>query len=176
MFEPINLLAAVQFAADKHRLQRRKDSGASAYINHPIDVAMVLAREGGVSDEDLLVAALLHDTVEDTKTTFDELERQFGRAIRNIVAEVTDDKTLDKQARKDLQVAHAPHASAAARHIKIADKICNIRDIGARPPVGWSVDRKLEYLAWAERVVAGCRGVNPRLEAAFDRASAEARS
>lgn len=166
--DPVNLLRALAFASEKHRNQRRKDSEASPYINHPIAVATVLAAEVGVTDETILIAAILHDTVEDTETTLEELERQFGRDVRNLVAEVTDDKSLPKQARKDLQVEHASAASRGAKQIKVADKVCNIRDIATSPPVDWPVRRKQEYLEWASRVVQGCRGVNAALDAVFD--------
>jgi len=165
---PATLLRAATFAAEKHRRQRRKDDEASPYINHPLAVASVLAVEGSVRDEALLVAALLHDTVEDTKTSFSELEAAFGSRVRCLVEEVTDDKSLPKEVRKSLQVAHAPSASPFAKQLKIADKICNIRDIMESPPSDWSEGRKAEYLAWTERVVAGCRGVNPSLDHAYD--------
>ncbi|MCP3994632.1 MAG: HD domain-containing protein [bacterium] len=163
------LLEAANFAADKHRDQRRKGAEASPYINHPLAVACLLAQEGGVDDEALLVAALLHDTVEDTDTTLEELEENFGSTVRWIVEEVTDDKSLPKKERKALQVKHAPNASAAAKQLKIADKICNVRDITDRPPAGWSRSRKAEYMSWTEDVVRGCRGVNEALDAAYDR-------
>lgn len=169
------LLRAATFAADKHRHQRRKDAEASPYINHPLAVAGVLALEADVQDEALLAAALLHDTVEDTNTTFAELEETFGPTVREIVREVTDDKSLPKQERKELQVSHAPHASDAAKQLKIADKICNIREIADSPPADWSPSRKAEYLSWTERVVRGCRGVNAALDAVYDRAVERAR-
>ncbi len=171
-----DFLHALAFAAHKHRDQYRKDVEQSPYINHPIAVAEILAHEGQVTDATLLIAAILHDTVEDTETSFAELEAQFGAAVANLVREVTDDKTLDKQQRKELQVEHARKGSPAAKQLKIADKLSNIRDIaGSRPPAGWSLERKIEYLNWAVRVVAGCRGVNPALEAAFDEGLTEAR-
>jgi guanosine-3',5'-bis(diphosphate) 3'-pyrophosphohydrolase len=169
------LLRAAAFAAEKHRHQRRKDAEGSPFINHPLAVATVLAVEGGVTDEAVLVAALLHDTVEDTETTFEELEATFGTTVRCLVAEVTDDTSLVKRARKQLQIEHAPGSSDAAKQLKIADKICNVRDIATKPPAGWSGQRKAEYLDWTCRVVAGCRGVNPALDAACDAALAEAR-
>jgi guanosine-3',5'-bis(diphosphate) 3'-pyrophosphohydrolase len=169
------LLRAATFAATKHRDQRRKDAGASPYINHPLSVAYVLAFDGGVQDQSILVAALLHDTVEDTETTLDELEEAFGSAVRGIVDEVTDDKSLPKGKRKALQIEHAPLGSTAAKQLKIADKICNIRDIVDCPPADWSDARKAEYLAWTEQVVQGCRGVNPALDAVYDHAIVEAR-
>jgi len=175
MIDPVRLLSALAFAAEKHSRQRRKDSEASPYINHPIAVATVLAAEGGVKVEAMLLAAVLHDTVEDTETTFEELEERFGRTVRDLVSEVTDDKSLPKQERKDRQVAHARAASPEARQIKIADKICNIRDIAGSPPADWPLDRKRAYLEWAGQVVDGCRGVNPRLDAAFDDALLAAR-
>jgi guanosine-3',5'-bis(diphosphate) 3'-pyrophosphohydrolase len=173
--DPAELLKAIAFAADKHRHQRRKDAEASPYINHPIAVANVLAGEGGVSDEVTLLAAVLHDTVEDTQTTFAELEQNFGPEVTALVREVTDDKSLAKAQRKLLQVEHAPGSSNRAKQLKIADKICNVRDIAVSPPANWQLQRRLEYLKWAEEVVAGCRGVNDRLDQAFNQAIANAR-
>lgn len=162
------ILKAISFAANKHRNQRRKDSDASPYINHPIAVANVLASEGNVDDERILLGAILHDTVEDTETTFADLTDNFGIEIADIVREVTDDKSRPKARRKELQIEHAPHASNHAKQIKIADKICNIRDILQAPPADWSVERKQEYLEWTNKVVEGCRGVNQCLDLVYD--------
>ena len=162
------LLTALAFAAHKHRDQRRKDVAASPYINHPIALANVLANEGGVADPVVLCAAVLHDTVEDTETTEAELRAVFGDKIAAVVMEVTDDKALAKAERKQAQVAHAPHISPEAKLVKLADKICNLRDILASPPAGWPVARKSDYFDWAAQVVAGLRGASPRLEAVFD--------
>jgi guanosine-3',5'-bis(diphosphate) 3'-pyrophosphohydrolase len=172
---PAHLLKAIAFAADKHRGQRRKDAEASPYINHPIAVATVLAVEGEVSDEVTLLAAALHDTVEDTQTTFKEIEERFGPEVAGLVRELTDDKSLDKKERKRLQIEHAPQSSSRAKQLKIADKICNIRDITVSPPADWSLDRRSKYLTWSEEVVAGCRNVNAKLDQAFDRAITHAR-
>lgn len=161
------LLKAISFAADKHRNQRRKDHEASPYINHPIAVAAILASEGGVADETLLIAAILHDTVEDTETSFEELEGIFGIEVSNVVKEVTDNKQLKKTERKSLQIDHAPHSSDQAKQIMIADKISNIRDIITKPPKSWATERKQKYLEWACEVVNGCRGVNPALDKIF---------
>ncbi len=164
------LLKATQFAADKHRNQRRKDAEASPYINHPIALANVLANEGGITDPVVLCAALLHDTIEDTDTTADELTLAFGPLITTVVKEVTDDKNLDKAVRKQLQIEHARHASAQAQLVKLADKICNLRDIAATPPADWTQQRKDEYFDWAKAVIDGVRGVHPQLESLFDEA------
>jgi guanosine-3',5'-bis(diphosphate) 3'-pyrophosphohydrolase len=169
------LLQAATFAADRHRDQHRKDADASPYINHPLAVAARLAGDGGVTDINLLAAALLHDTVEDTTTSLDEISQQFGDEVRQLVAEVTDDKLLPKVHRKELQIENAPHKSDRAKLLKIADKICNVRDIDAASPVGWDQDRKANYLDWAVSVVAGCRGVNPDLERLFDDSITRAR-
>ncbi len=169
------LLRALLFASIKHRDQRRKDVEASPYINHPIAVATVLAVEGNVTDEDILVAAVLHDTVEDTETTFVELEETFGAAVTELVRELTDDKSLPKEVRKQLQIDHAPGRSVGAKQMKIADKISNLRDITASPPADWPLERRRDYLDWAERVVAGCRGINPLLDEVFDATLARAR-
>ena len=167
--DPIGvLLKAVAFAADKHRTQRRKDADASPYSNHPIALANVLANEGGVTDVVVLSAAVLHDTIEDTNTTAEELTAIFGAKITATVLDVTDDKSLDKHDRKQRQIEHAPHISKEAKLVKLADKICNLRDILAAPPADWSPERKQGYFDWAAKVVAGVRGVHPELEAVFD--------
>lgn len=169
------LFDVLEFAAYKHRAQRRKDKDASPYINHPIALADVLANEGGVVDPVTLGAALLHDTIEDTKTTYAELRRAFGKEIADVVLEVTDDKKLEKSVRKELQVARAPHLSRRAKLVKLADKICNLRDIASNPPATWSRARKRAYYEWAKRVIDGLRGAHPGLERAFDRAYARKR-
>ena len=162
-------LEVLAFSAYKHRAQRRKDRHASAYINHPIELARVLHNEGGISDSATLSAAILHYTVEDTQTTQAELARKFGAGIADVVMEVTDNKRLHRHTRKRLQIEHAPHLSRRAKLVKLADKICNLRDLRDHPPVGWSRTRKREYFDWAKRVVDGLRGVHPSLERAFDR-------
>ena len=166
------LLKALAFAAHKHRDQRRKDAEASPYINHPIALADVLVNEGGICDPEILSAALLHDTVEDTDTTPQELLDAFGPRIARIVAEVTDDKNLAKAERKRLQVEHAAGISAEAKLVKLADKICNLRDVALRPPSGWGLERRCEYFDWAKSVVDRLRGAHAGLEAAFDAAYA----
>lgn len=164
------LLDAAQFAADRHRDQRRKGADATPYINHPLDVAALLAKHG-IDDIDILTAAILHDTVEDTETSIAELEDRFGGRIAAIVGEVTDDKSLAKAERKRLQVEHAPHKSREAKLVKIADKTSNLHDIVAAPP-DWPVERKRDYFDWGKDVVDGMRGVHAELEAAFDAAYA----
>ena len=166
------ILRAANFAADKHRDQRRKDAKASPYINHPLALANVLANEGGVTDAIVIAAALLHDTVEDTETTIEELEAAFGLDVAHIVAEVTDDKTLPKEDRKRLQVVKSASKSDGAKLVKLADKICNLRDIASSPPANWSISRRQAYFDWAAEVVAGTRGVSPTLENSFDQAYA----
>lgn len=164
------LLSALAFAAQKHRDQRRKDLVASPYINHPIALANVLANETGIDDERVLIAAILHDTIEDTETTAQELIREFGQEIAEIVLEVSDDKTLTAAERKRLQVEHAGTISRRAKLVKLADKICNLRDIASSPPADWSLERKQAYFDWAKAVVDGLRGAHPALEHIFDEA------
>lgn len=162
------IIRAAEFAACKHRDQRRKGRDASPYINHPIALASVLVEEGRVHDPVAICAALLHDTIEDTATTYDELRGQFGAVIADVVAEVSDAKFLGKAARKRLQVARARKSSKAARLVKLADKICNLRDIISSPPSDWPLDRKREYFDWARSVINEIRGTNARLERRFD--------
>ncbi|MDP8985545.1 MAG: HD domain-containing protein [Pseudomonadota bacterium] len=162
------VLNALEFAADEHRNQRRKDADASPYINHSIALARLLACEALEQDGDILAAAALHDTVEDTDTTFEEIKAGFGGAIADIVREVTDDKTIEKAERKRLQIEYAARASMAAKAVKLADKICNLRDLNSAPPADWSIDRRREYFDWAKQVVDAMRGSYPLLERFFD--------
>ena len=162
------LLRALAFAAERHSGQRRKDAAASPYINHPIALADVLANEGRVLDVVVLSAAMLHDVIEDTPTTADEIAVRFGTRIAAVVVEVSDDRSLDKATRKLRQIEHAPHLSPEAKLVKLADKICNLRDILASPPVHWPLQRQQAYFDWSAQVIAGVRGVHPQLEAVFD--------
>lgn len=168
------IFQVLHFAADKHRHQRRKDLHASPYINHPIAVAETLSAIGGVQDMVTLAAGILHDTIEDTETTAAELEGLFGKEISTVVEEVTDDKTLSAAERKQLQIDHAHRKSDRARLVKLADKICNVRDIIEHPPAGWSVERKRIYVAWAKAVIDRARGTNAAMENYFDALCARA--
>lgn len=161
--ETLLLLKALAFAADKHRFQTRKDKAGTPYINHPINVARTLAEIGNENNIQLLTAALLHDTIEDTETKPEEIESQFGKEVLDLVLEVTDDKSLSKEERKKLQVLHASKKSTLAKKLKLADKICNVYDIIHHPP-GWPIERKLQYLKWAEDVLEGLKGANENLE------------
>jgi len=163
------VLRAVEFAARKHRDQRRKDVHASPYINHPIALAAVLSRVGGVRRPVVLAAALLHDALEDTRTTPAELRRHFGDRVAAIVREVTDDKRLPKARRKTLQIEHAASLSQEARLVKLADRICNLTDILETPPKGWPIGRRREYFDWSRQVIDQIRGTNAALEREFDR-------
>jgi guanosine-3',5'-bis(diphosphate) 3'-pyrophosphohydrolase len=169
------LLRAIDFAARKHRDQRRKDEEASPYINHPISVSLLLAEIGGITDAEVLSAAILHDTLEDTDTTPEELEAAFGMRVRNLVEEVTDDKRLLKPRRKELQIFHAAQLSLDAVLIKLGDKISNVLDVTHSPPADWNIERRREYLDWAEAVVRNCRKVNAALEQRFSHVLAEGR-
>jgi (p)ppGpp synthase/HD superfamily hydrolase len=166
----IELARAYHFAAQKHVDQRRKGAAAEPYMNHLTEVAELVAQATN-GDLDVVIAAILHDTVEDTDTTIDELRAAFGPRIAELAAEVTDDKSLPKQVRKDLQVEHAPHASWGAQIIKLADKSSNLRSLLASPPPDWSRARRDEYVDWARRVVDGCRDANVWLAEQFDEAA-----
>jgi guanosine-3',5'-bis(diphosphate) 3'-pyrophosphohydrolase len=161
------LFKALAFSAEKHTKQRRKDIDKSPYINHPISLANILT-ERWVIDENVLCAAILHDTIEDTETTVDELQEHFGEKITSIVLEVTDDKSLEKSVRKQKQVEHAATISHEAKLVKLADKISNITDIINTPPADWSSGRKKEYFKWAKAVVDNLRGAHQGLEKDFD--------
>lgn len=170
--EVLRIARALDFAARKHAAQRRKGEAQEPYINHLAEVALLVAEATEGADADIIIAAYLHDTIEDQGVKREKLEALFGADVANLVDEVTDDKSLPKAARKELQVAHAALASPRAKLLKIADKISNLRSILASPPSDWTLARKREYFEWAARVVDNCRGVSPWLEARFDEAFA----
>jgi (p)ppGpp synthase/HD superfamily hydrolase len=163
------ILAAAQFAAGKHAQQKRKGAGGEPYINHLIEVAGLIASSSDALDTELVMAAFLHDTVEDTSVTLAELEERFGANVAGLVAEVTDDKSLSKETRKVLQVQSAPQKSERAQTLKLADKISNLRSILLSPPVGWSLERKRQYFEWARDVVAGLTTPNRILKSEFEK-------
>ena len=171
----VTLMRALDFAARKHRDHRRKGAAAEPYINHLSEVALLVADATRGRDHLAVLGALLHDTIEDTATTQEELTETFGAKVAALVAEVTDDKRLPKHERKRRQVETARHKSRRAKLIKIADKTSNLRSIIESPPVDWDATRRREYFEWAASVVAGCRGANPKLEAAFDEAYRQGR-
>lgn len=162
------LMKTLVFAANKHKNQRRKDPEASPYINHPLSLADVLVNKGGITDIDIICGAILHDTVEDTETTPDELTEVFGKTVSDIVMEVTDDKSLSSPERKQAQINHAHHLSDKAKAVKLADKICNLRDVSQCPPPNWPLERRQQYFDWAKKVIDGLRGRWPQMEALFD--------
>ncbi|HYH38607.1 MAG TPA: HD domain-containing protein [Azospirillum sp.] len=166
----VQFAVALDFAAAKHTDHRRKGVRGEPYVNHLIEVARLVAEATDGQDPEAVVAAVLHDTLEDTDATREELEEHFGAEIASIVAEVTDDKRLTKDERKQRQVDSAPDASHRAKLVKLADKISNLRSMQTSPPAHWRLERKVEYFEWAARVVEGLRGINAGLEAQFDAA------
>ena len=172
------LVRALQYATDQHRNQRREDEAASPYINHPISLLHILNVEAGIKDNDILIAALLHDVIEDCSGPHQmhielrraEIREQFGEVVLSYVEAVSDDPTLPKKERKQAQIDHAAHLPHAAKLIKIADKTANLRDITSHPPANWSPERKSEYFAWAKQVVDVVRGSHAELEGLFDQA------
>ena len=168
----VRVAKAIDFAARAHAPQRRKGEAEEPYVNHLAEVALLVAEATQGADANLVIAAYLHDTIEDQEVKHETLVAEFGRDVADLVREVTDDKSLPKAERKRLQIEHARSASLRAKHLKLADKISNLNSILASPPADWSAERKREYFEWAAKVVAGCRGVNPWLEARFDAAYA----
>ncbi|MBS0539723.1 MAG: bifunctional (p)ppGpp synthetase/guanosine-3',5'-bis(diphosphate) 3'-pyrophosphohydrolase [Proteobacteria bacterium] len=166
----VKLSQAADYAARRHVAQRRKGERAEPYLNHLTEVAAMLAEATAGSDPELVMAGLLHDTIEDTGTTRADLTAQFGADVASLVEEVTDDKSLPKDVRKRLQVEKTPGKSKRARLLKIADKTSNLRGLVASPPTGWTEQRLRDYVVWAEQVVRSCRGLNAKLEAQFDEA------
>ena len=165
------LIKALTFAANKHRNQRRKNVDAFPYINHPISLVNILCNEVHITDINVICSALLHDTVEDTETTEEELTEHFGQEISSIVMEVTDDQSITvRQKRKQLQIDNANHISEPAKILKLADKISNLRDLAVDPPPNWSLERRREYFDWSKLVIDQLRGAHAELEMLFDQA------
>ena len=169
MSEPAMLLVtrALDFAARAHVSQHRKGLAQEPYVNHLIEVVRLIAEATGGDDGVLLAAAALHDTLEDTATVYEDLSSAFGGEVARLVAEVTDDKSLPKEVRKRLQIETVAKKSARARLLKIADKTSNLRALVTTPPAGWSRERLLDYVAWADAVVSQCRGLNAALDDGF---------
>ncbi|XP_017131775.1 guanosine-3',5'-bis(diphosphate) 3'-pyrophosphohydrolase MESH1 [Drosophila elegans] len=161
-------MECLQYAAFKHREQRRKDPKETPYVNHVINVSTILSVEAGITDEAVLMAALLHDVVEDTDATFEDVEKLFGPDVCGLVREVTDDKSLEKQERKRLQIVNAATSSCRAKLIKLADKLDNLRDLQINTPTGWTDERREQYFIWAKQVVDNLRGTNAKLELSLD--------
>ena len=166
----VHLARAADYAARQHIAQRRKGERGEPYVNHLTEVAALLAEATDGQDVVLLMGGLLHDTLEDTDATYDDLQDRFGPEVAALVAEVTDDKSLPKEERKRLQIETTADKSRRAKLLKIADKTSNLRGLVGSPPVGWTEARLRDYVVWANDVVRACRGLNPRLEAAFDEA------
>lgn len=161
------ILQAAQYASEKHAQQRRKGATAEPYVNHLLEVARLVADALVEPDTNLVIAALLHDVVEDAGVTRADLVAAFNEDVASLVMEVTDDKSLPKLERKRLQVEHAPHKTVRAQMIKLADKISNLRAMLISPPEGWDLQRRREYVLWAERVVNGLTAPSPRLMTQF---------
>jgi len=170
-----SILQAARFAAEKHAAQRRKGATAEPYVNHLLEVAELVSGAISESNPNLVIAALLHDTVEDVGVTREDLVQRFGPEVADLVMEVTDDKSLPKDERKRLQIEHAPKLSVGAQTIKLADKISNLRAILISPPVSWSSERQKQYFEWAKQVVDAMPQPNPILKAEFDRTFARFR-
>lgn len=163
------IFAAAKFAAEKHAYQKRKGAAAEPYVNHVIEVAQLVAESSDELDANMVMAALLHDTIEDTPTTREELDAAFGSDVASLVVEMTDDKSLPKDIRKELQIKDAPHKTPRAQVIKLADKISNQRSLLTSPPADWSEARRRAYIEWCRRVVDALSAPNPVLKAEFDR-------
>jgi (p)ppGpp synthase/HD superfamily hydrolase len=174
MKEWVSVLRAADAAARWHAHQRRKGIAQEPYINHLLEVASLVTEATGGSDPNLVIAALLHDAVEDQEVPIQMIAREFGKQVADIVMEVTDDKTLPKEERKRKQVETAPKKSREAKLIKLADKTSNLRTIASSPAADWSVKRRLEYVEWARNVVSGLRGTSTWLEGEFDQAADKA--
>jgi GTP diphosphokinase / guanosine-3',5'-bis(diphosphate) 3'-diphosphatase len=174
MKEWLTVLKAADAAARWHVHQRRKGPAQEPYINHLVEVALLVADATDGSDTDLVIAALLHDAIEDCEVPRELIAETFGEDVASLVEEVTDDKSLPKPVRKDEQIKTATMKSPRAKILKLADKTGNLRAVAASPPANWSVKRRKEYVDWSREVVKGLRGINRKLEDQFDQAAAAA--
>ena len=170
MNDTVLITHALRFAAERHSSQRRKGQAKEPYVNHLAEVSELVADATEGKDANLIAAALLHDTIEDTETSSDELVATFNNDIAQLVADVTDDKSLPKQDRKHLQVVNSRAQNMRVKLLKLADKTSNLRSLANSPPENWNTERKQAYIDWAIKVAAGLKGVNPWLEERFDEA------
>ncbi len=170
----LRIARAYALAAARHVTHKRKGEAGEPYINHLCEVAELVAEATDGADENLIIAAVLHDTIEDTDTTYSEILALFGQDVADLVQEVTDDTSLPSRERKQRQIANAPNKSPRAKILKLCDKTSNIRSMTSSPPAHWSEQRRLDYLDWARQVIDGLRGVHADCEARFDQALAEA--
>ena len=168
------VMEAASTAAHWHAKQRRKGTAGEPYIDHLLEVAALVAEATGGNDPNLVIAALLHDAIEDQGITRAAISQKFGEDVASLVQEVSDDKSLPQAGRKRLQVEEAPKKSKRAKILKLADKISNVAAIGRDPPSGWSVERQRQYVQWGRDVVAGLRDAAPELEARFEATAAQA--
>jgi guanosine-3',5'-bis(diphosphate) 3'-pyrophosphohydrolase len=169
MTDLTKIARAYTFAAEKHTHQVRKGEAREPYINHPCDVAYNVARIRP-DDVNLICAAVLHDTIEDTDTEYEDILQLFGEDVANLVAEVTDNKALPKAERKQAQVDSAPHKSDRAKILKLCDKASNLGAMAMSPPANWDENRRKEYLGWGLKVAAGLKGVDSLADKHFDAA------
>jgi (p)ppGpp synthase/HD superfamily hydrolase len=174
MKERVSVLRAAYAAAQWHVHQRRKDAAQEPYINHLLEVASLVTEATAGTEPDVVIAALLHDAIEDQGVTAETIASEFGKHVANIVMELTDDKSLPKVERKRLQVENASQKSRQAKLIKLADKTSNVRAVANSPAPDWSIQRRQEYIDWSKSVVAGLRGTSPWLEQQFDEAAERA--
>ena len=170
----VTVLRAADAAARWHVNQRRKGAAQEPYVTHLLEVAMLVAEATAGADPNLIVAALLHDTIEDQGVTREEIAAQFSDDVADLVVEVTDDKKLPKAERKRLQIKHAPKLTPRAKILKLADKISNLRSLATSPPADWPMQRRSDYVIWTTEVVQGLRGTSGLLEQEFDRAATHA--
>ena len=170
MNDTVLITRALHFAAERHSNHRRKGQAQEPYVNHLAEVSELVADATEGKDVNLIAAALLHDTIEDTETSSDELVATFNNDIAQLLADVTDDKSLPKQDRKYLQVVNSRAQNMRVKLLKLADKTSNLRSLANSPPENWNTEQKQAYIDWAIKVAAGLKGVNPWLEGRFDEA------
>ena len=168
------VMDAASTAAHWHAEQRRKGTAGEPYINHLLEVAALVAEATRGNDPNLVIAALLHDAIEDRGITRAAISEKFGEDVASLVQEVSDDKSLPQAVRKRLQVEEAPRKSKRAKILKLADKISNVAAIGRDPPPDWSIERQRQYVQWGREVVAGLRDAAPEFAARFEAAAVEA--
>jgi (p)ppGpp synthase/HD superfamily hydrolase len=153
------LFEALEYASKLHKDQRRKGNGGSPYVNHLIEVASLLSRVAEVTDHEVIIAAILHDVLEDTEAREGDIFDRFGGTVLAYVKHVTDDKLLSLEKRRIAQLKSIENSSSQIQLIKLADHCSNIASL----PPSWDRARLESYISWSHSIAVHCYSASEEL-------------